>query len=62
MSKYNPYFIINDKTNKEKYKNNRETYIFDYINFSQTKKIFFKRFQKFNFEEMFEEIYYRLYK
>ena len=55
VAKYNPFFSINDEIDKEKYKKNRETYIFDYINFSQTTTVFLKTFQKLNFETMFEE-------
>ena len=55
ISKYNPYFSIRDKDYKKKYKNNRETYIFDYLNFNKTINVFIENFQKFNFEEMFEE-------
>jgi hypothetical protein len=31
IEKYNPYFSVQDKDDKEKYKNNREVYIFDNI-------------------------------
>ena len=55
ISKYNPYFSIRDKNDKEKYKNNRETYIFDYVNFNKITKVFIDNFQNFNFELMFEE-------
>jgi len=37
ISKYIPYFSIRDKDYKKKYKNNRETYIFDYLNFNKTR-------------------------
>ena len=55
VEKYNPYFSIKDNDDREKYKNNRETYIFDYINFSKTKPTFNETFKKLNFEAMFEE-------
>ncbi len=55
IEKYNPYFSIKDKDDKEKYKNNREVYIFDNINFKNTTEIFTQTFRKLNFEEMFEE-------
>ena len=55
ISQYNPYFSICDKDDREKYKNNRETYIFDYINFNKTTTVFINNFQNFNFEFMFEE-------
>ena len=55
ISKYNPYFSIWDKDDKENFKKNRETYIFDYVNFKKITKAFIGNFQKFNFEEMFED-------
>ena len=55
ISRYNPYFSIKDKDDKKKYRNYRETYIFDYVNFNETSPIFIQNFQTFNFEEMFEE-------
>ena len=56
IENYNPYFSVRDKIDKEKYKNNRDTYIFDYINFAETNnETFTKNFQKLNFETMFEE-------
>ena len=55
IEKYNPYFSVKDPGDKEKYKNNREVYIFDYVNFKQTTETFTKTFRKLNFEEMFEE-------
>ena len=56
VAKYNPYFSIEDEDDKKKYKNNKETYIFDYINFSRTTPAFNGTFQQLNFETMFEEI------
>ena len=56
VAKYNPYFSIDDEEDKKKYKNNKETYIFDYINFSQTTDSFNGTFQNLEFEIMFEEI------
>ena len=55
VENYNPYFSVKDEIDKEKYKNNRDTYIFDYINFSRTTETFTKTFQNLNFETMFEE-------
>ena len=55
LEKYNPYFSFKNKDDKERYKNKRETYIFDYINFSETTTIFIKYFRNFNFETMFED-------
>ena len=55
IEKYNPYFSIQDKDDKEKYKNNREVYIFDNKNFKNTIEIFTQTFRKLNFEEMFED-------
>ena len=55
IEKFNPYFNIKDKVDNEKYKNNRETYIFDYINFGETSEAFNKTFHQLNFEEIFQE-------
>ena len=55
VAKFNPYFSINDESDKEKYKNYRETYIFDYINFSRITKAFNQAFKCLNFEIIFEE-------
>ena len=52
---FNPYFSIADEKDKNKFKNNRETYIFDYVNFSKITHAFNKAFHIFNFETMFEE-------
>ena len=52
---FNPYFNIRDLDDKERYKNMRETYIFDYIDFSKIIQNFIMNFQNFNFEIMFEE-------
>ena len=56
VAKFNPYFSIEDEDDKKKYKNNKETYIFDYINFSRTTESFNGTFQNLKFEIMFEEI------
>ena len=53
--KYNPYFSVKGKNDREKYKNNRDTYIFDYVDFNQITEEFIKNFQYLNFETMFEE-------
>ena len=55
IEKFNPYFSVRDKGDKDKYKNNREVYIFDNVNFKKTTDTFTKTFRKLNFEEMFEE-------
>ena len=52
VRKFNPYFSIADG-DKNKYKNNRETYIFDYVNFSNITLAFNKAFHIFNFGTMF---------
>ena len=54
LEKYNPYFSFKNLDDKKRYKNKREIYIFDYINFSETTPIFIKYFRNFNFEIMFE--------
>ena len=56
IENYNPFFSVRDEVDKEKYKNKRETYIFDYINFSKITPTFILNFKKWNFEIMFEEI------
>ena len=55
VENFNPYFSVRDEIDKERYKNNRETYIFDYINFGNITNTFIKDFRKLNFETMFEE-------
>jgi len=55
IEKYNPYFSIRNKEDKEKYKNNRDVYIFDDVNFNKITDVFIINFRNFNFEEMFEE-------
>jgi hypothetical protein len=52
---YNPYFSVKDTVDKAKYKNKREVYIFDYVNFKQITDTFIEGFRQLNFEEMFEE-------
>ena len=52
---FNPYFSIRDKIDKERYKYNRQTYIFDYINFDKITETFIKTFRNLNFETVFEE-------
>ena len=54
IEKYNPYFNIKDKSDDERYKNRRDAYIFDYIDFSNTDEIFIKNFNNLNFETIFE--------
>ena len=56
VAKFNPYFSIEDEEDMKKYKNNKETYIFDNINFSRTTPSFNESFQNLKFEIMFEEI------
>ena len=56
VEQFNPYFSVRDKSDKERFKNNRETYIFDYINFNKIDSYFIEVFQTLNFEVMFEEI------
>ena len=55
IEKFNPYFSLKDKGDMDKYKNNREVYIFDYVNFKQTTDTFTKTFRKLDFENMFKE-------
>ena len=53
--KFNPYYNIENKEDFEKYKNNRETYIFDYINFHSITPNFKKTFHNLNFETIFKD-------
>ena len=55
VREFNPYFSIKDEKDINKFKNNRETYIFDYVNFSKITPAFIEAFHIFNFEKMFEE-------
>ena len=55
VREFNPYFSIKDEKDINKSKNNRETYIFDYVNFSKITPAFIEAFHIFNFEKMFEE-------
>ena len=55
IEKFNPYFSLKDKGDMDKYKNNREVYIFDNVNFNQITETFIKTFRQLNFEKMFEE-------
>ena len=55
VERYNPYFSNRDKTDNERYKNNREPYFFDYINFSKITSTFIENFRHYNFEEIFKE-------
>jgi hypothetical protein len=56
VEKFNPFFSIRNKEDKEKHKNKRNTYIFDYIKFNKITPTFILNFKKWNFEIMFEEI------
>ena len=49
IAKYNPYFSDKDKGDKDKYKNNREVYIFDNVNFKQTTDTFTKTIRLIEF-------------
>ena len=50
ITQYNPYFNIRDLDDKERYKNKRDTYIFDYIDFSKITNHFIQTFKILNFE------------
>ena len=60
MDKYNLYFSVKD-IDKSIYNKNKETKIFDYINYSEISDVFVNNFHHLNFEVMFEE-YIGLYK
>ena len=55
IEKFNPYFNIKDTADNERYKNNRETFFFDYINFGKTTEVFIHVFHHLNFEAIFKE-------
>ena len=55
VQKFNPFFNIIDERDKNKFKNKRETYIFDYVNFSKITPAFIEAFHIFNFETIFKE-------
>ena len=55
VEKYNPYYNTKDKDDIERYKNNRETAIFNNIYFRNATDAFKQTFHNLNFEEMFKE-------
>ena len=55
VEKYNPYYNINNEDDEKKYKNLRETDIFNNINFCNPTKYFKESFHLLNFETMFKE-------
>jgi len=55
IAKYNPYYNIEDKADNERYKNNRDTSIFNNINFRNPTKEFKETFKMLNFENIFKE-------
>ena len=55
VEKYNPYYNIKDMADIDRYKNMRETYIFNNINFRNPTKAFIETFKILNFEIMFKE-------
>ena len=55
VEEYNPYYNNKDEADIERYKNNRETSIFNNIHFSNPTKAFKESFKKLNFETMFKE-------
>ena len=55
IGKYNPYYSLEDEKEKEKFKNKRNVYIFDKINFDKITVSFIKTYKNLRFEKMFEE-------
>ena len=55
IEQFNPYYSIRYTDDMQRYKNMRETYIFDYIDFNQNTQSFIKTFKHLNFETIFEE-------
>ena len=54
IQSYNPYFSV-EEGDKDKYKNKRDVYIFDYVNFKKITESFTNTFRLLNFEQIFEE-------
>ena len=53
--KFNPYFNIKDEDDEKKYKFNRDTFIFDYINFNkENDEQFIQTFHNLEFELIFK--------
>ena len=55
VEKYNPYYNNKDEADIERYKNNRETSIFNNIHFNNPTKAFKETFKMLDFETMFKE-------
>ena len=55
IGKYNPYYSLEDEKEREKFKNKRNVYIFDKINFDKITVSFIKTYKHLRFEKMFEE-------
>ena len=55
IEKYNPYYSNKDEADIDRYKNNRETEIFNSLNFKDPSKAFKETFKLLNFEKMFKE-------
>ena len=55
VEQYNPYYSSEDENDIERYKNNRETSIFNSIKFRNPTDSFKKSFIKLDFETMFKE-------
>ena len=53
FEKYNPYYNTKDKVDNERYKNNRETTIFNNKRFNNPSKSFMESSIKFNIEKKF---------
>jgi len=55
IEKYNPYYSNKDENDIDRYKNNRETEIFNNLNFKDPTPAFMDTFKQLNFEKMFGE-------
>ena len=53
VEKYNPYYNVKNEEDEKKYRNLRETAIFDNINFTDPTLVFKQSFHLLNFENMF---------
>ena len=55
FEKYNPYYNTKDKVDIERYKNNRDTTIFNNTRFNNPSKSFMESSIKFNIVKKFED-------
>ena len=54
ITKYNPYYNINEEQDNKRYSDKRDINILDFINFDKVNELFIEDFKKFNFELIFQ--------